>query len=229
MSTRGWRYWMNAWGKKTEQRSRRFYHSSALLPHKLGDVIGPAPPLPRRSRALPPAERLRAGPGTRGGAGALVGIADTCLDLVEEALDLFRPLRKYAGPEPEFHFVRLGQRLVETANLAHRDEGHEQLFAVERARERQPSDGGCHEVALVEHAAREACAPGQDGSFLAGLGNRLLVPGHGLLVDHRAEVDVALGRIAHLDRRSLGQQRLHERLRHRPVHVHSRRGAAFLI
>src|SRR5947208_17129504 len=75
-------------------------HRAALLPQELRDVVRAATALARGARALPSSERLRPGPGAGGRPGALVHIADTRLDLVEEALDLLCALREHSRREP---------------------------------------------------------------------------------------------------------------------------------
>src|SRR5690348_16705247 len=103
-------------------------HRAALLPQELRDVVGTAPALPRRPRALPPRERLRSGPGAGGGAGALVDVAHAGLDLVEEPLDFFGPLREDPSREAVLYLVGFRDRLVQPRDLGHGQERYEQLL-----------------------------------------------------------------------------------------------------
>src|SRR5215469_8998322 len=85
------------WGPVAERRyagSRAasftdlFYNCSTLLAHELRDIVWPAPAFARGSRALPTAERLRAGPRARRRTRPLVRVAHARLDFIEESLDL---------------------------------------------------------------------------------------------------------------------------------------------
>src|SRR6476469_3255389 len=95
-------------------------HRPALLPSELGHVVWPAPALPARARPLPSGERLRTGPGAGRGAGALVGVADAGLDLVEEPLHLRGIPREDPRREAILRGVGLGERRVEAVHLADR-------------------------------------------------------------------------------------------------------------
>src|SRR5688572_1981703 len=84
---------MSRWAKRGDHAPGRVLpldHRPALLPRELGDVVRSAATLAARAAPLPSAERLRAGPGPGGRAGALVGVAHPGLDLVEEAGQLGR-------------------------------------------------------------------------------------------------------------------------------------------
>src|SRR4029077_19663947 len=105
-SDSGARRWLAPWGPAAARRSvgnpsaRLLDHGAALLAQELRDVVRPAPTLPGRARSLPPAKRLRPGPGAGGSAGALVHVTHARLDLVEKALDLLWFLREDPGGEP---------------------------------------------------------------------------------------------------------------------------------
>src|SRR6185437_13165248 len=116
---------------------------------ELGNVVGTAPAFTGGARPFPAAEGLRAGPGAGSGAGTLVGVADAGFDLVEEALHLAPVSGKDTRGEAILHLVCLGERLVQALDLAHGEERHEQLLAVERALQGQLHDRGRNEVAPV--------------------------------------------------------------------------------
>src|SRR5678810_1270213 len=65
----------------------------ALLAHELRDVPAAKPALPGRSRALPSAKGLEAGPGARRRSARAVGIEHAGLDRVEEESEFLLVLR----------------------------------------------------------------------------------------------------------------------------------------
>src|SRR6185503_4713101 len=146
---------------------------------------------------FPATERLSAGPGSRGGTGSLVHVADSGLDFLKEAIDLFLLLAEEPRGQTILCLVCLGQRFIEAPDLTNGKEGHEQLLEEERALQRQCGDGRRHEVTLVEYAAFEPLATGEDFSFSPGLLHRALPPVDRLCVDHRSEVHVLLGYVSH--------------------------------
>src|SRR5207247_10593185 len=137
-----------SWGNPAS--SRLLDHGPALPPQELRDIVRPAPTLARRARSLPAGERLRPGPGARGGAGTLVHVAHAGLDLVEEALDLLGLLREDARREAVVRLVGLRDRLIEPRHFADRQNGYEQLLHEERGRERKPADSWRDGVIAVE-------------------------------------------------------------------------------
>src|SRR5256886_9180910 len=113
------------WGRAAVPRcagspsSRLLDHGPALLAQELHDVIRPAPALSGRARSLPPAERLRPRPGTGRRAGALVHVAHSGADLVEEPLDLLGLLGEDAGGDPRLRLVGFVDGLFRPRHLAH--------------------------------------------------------------------------------------------------------------
>src|SRR2546430_8850091 len=148
--------------------SRLLDHGAALLAQELRDVVRPAPAFPGRARSLPPAKRLRPGPGPGGGAGALVHVTHPGVDLVEEALDLFRLLGEDAGGEAVLDLVHFGDRLLQPRHRAHGEERDEQLLPEEWRGERQLRDPGGDEASLVARAPAELPAAQHDPTLPAG-------------------------------------------------------------
>src|SRR5580704_6033802 len=123
-----------------------FDYRPALLAHKLRDVIRAAPAFASGPRSLPTTERLSTRPRARRRARALIGVAHTRFDLVEEAFDLGRRARKDARREAVLRLVRFRDGFGESRDDANREERHEQLFEKERALDRQSSDRWRHEM-----------------------------------------------------------------------------------
>jgi hypothetical protein len=84
-------------------------------------------------------------------------------------------------------------------------------------------------VTPVEHTAPEPIPAEDDRPLAPRLPDRTLETLDRGAIDHRAEVDVALGGIAHPDGAGLLHQPVEERLRHPPVHVDARGGTALLV
>src|SRR5580698_10640753 len=122
------------------------YDCSALLSHELRDVVRATPAFASGAGALPTTERLSTGPRARRRTRALVGVAHTRFNFVEEAFDLGRRARKDARGQAVLGFVRLRDGFGESRDDANREERHEQLFEKERALDRQSSDRWRHEM-----------------------------------------------------------------------------------
>ena len=90
-------------------------------------------------------------------------------------------------------------RLVERVDRRHDDERQEELLLEELVVERQPVDHGRRDEGAVGEVAVGAAACRRSRIVPPSRGgHRLLVARHRPLVDHRADVDVALGRVADL-------------------------------
>src|ERR1700735_250880 len=100
-------------------RNSRLDDSAALLAQELGDVVGPTSAFAGRDRGLPAAKRVRAGPGPRGRARPLVGVAHAGFNFVEEPRDLVRAAGEDAGGQSVFGVVDVCDGLVEARHLAH--------------------------------------------------------------------------------------------------------------
>src|SRR5215210_3782137 len=193
---------------------------AALFPHELGDVVGTAPALSGRAGALPAAERLRAGPGSRGGAGALVRIAHAGLYLVEEPADLRRVGGEDPGGQSVLYPIGLPYRLADIGHLADGDEWDEQLFSIKGALQRYPGNGGRNVVTPIEDTPAKPLASQDHRAFPPSLGNRSLEALHRARIDHRPEEDVAFRGVAHSDGPGLPDQQVHKRFGDRALDIH---------
>src|SRR6266849_5380258 len=100
---------------------------AALLPHELGDVVGAAGGLARRTAPLPASEGVDPRPGAGRGAGAPVDVDDARLDPIEELLDLRLVPAEQTGGETVLGPVREIDRLIERVELPQAGDRQEHL------------------------------------------------------------------------------------------------------
>src|SRR5439155_3683187 len=149
---------------------------------------------------------------TRRGARGPVRVQDTRYDLREEPPD-FRGL---AAEDPRgqavIHIVGDLDRVIEAIDRDDGEDGDEELFLVDSVVTRQIVHArGLYEVtgSLPRLAARQHL-PVRPFDFR----DRVFIRGDRGFVDHGPQVDVADGRVAHLDFLGLGKQLGDERILH---------------
>ena len=160
-------------------------------------VVVAAAVLAAGAGAFPAAEGLEARP--RAGRRALrtVGVRHACFDLVEEPSDLGR-VAVEAGGQAVVDAVGDLHGFVEIVHLADGGDGQEHLILPQAVAEGQVGDEGRFaEVAFVEVAAGLHVTAGQEvAAGLVDLFGEVFEVVVGTLVDDRAEVSGALGRVA---------------------------------
>ena len=172
-------------------------------------VVRAAAGLAGRARALPAAEGLHARPRARGRAGAAVHVDDARLDPVEPLLDLGLVLAVEPGRQAVLRCRSRVRCPRPASRRRHRDERNEQLLLARAS---------CRAAPRRRWASRSCPRPRSPSvmrsppvttvPFLRASADGLLVGLHRGLVDDRAQVDVALQRVADLDLLRLGLQRL---------------------